>query len=1239
MDAEGPIIMRVLGEAPGRGRILVLALLCAMLGALALAATPALAVRGHVFEKSFGQEGTGPGEFEEPEGVAVSEATGDVYVADKENERVQRFSSEGVFIAAYPGPGGFLEGIAIDNSCHVKKLSGSACTSADPSNEDYYVVNEGSAIDKYSPTGTLIGTLTEAGSESLSGITGVAVDAEGKLWVAYRGSPAEQHVAHFSNALSNTFTAGCTTDAYVPSFELDNNSPGLAVDPRDNFYLNLSSASKARDAKFDSNCKPLINPVEEVEPDFGISAVAIDLSTGEPYIDKRETIARLTPEGALLETFGAGHLEEGRGVAVNASSGAVYVVEGFPSMSVGVAIFAAEPTALPRVEAESVYGVADTSATFEATVNPRSASGEPSTKYRFEYGPCASPVTCATSPYEASVPSPDGTLPADFEPHSFSAHVQGLSPHTVYHFRVVAENSHPGAAEGEGAFTTQSVGGELQLLDGRQWEMVSPPDKHAAILSSLNLPGLIQAAANGDALTYTAAWNAPEPQPQGLGSGTVQNLARRGAGSWSSKDIATSNTEPTGGAVNSFKEYGFFSPDLSLALAEPVGPFSPIERCSPSGACSSEVFPPVSERSVYLRHNLTCESEPASCYEPLVTGAEGYADVPPGTKFGGSKYEVGTVRILGATPDASHVLLRSGAALTEEPFEAGRPPAEERAALYEWSASKPPAERLQLVSVLPAAEGGKGVGGVDFGVDRAGSNARNAISSDGTRVFWTDQLNEHEHLYMRDLAKKETVLLDAPKPGAGSGKVKPDFQIASADGSRAYFTDEQDLTGQSGGGRDLYECRIVEEAGTGKDKCELSDLTPGAGQVGNLIPGAGEDGSDVYFVASGVLSGQPSAGGETPVAEAPNLYMLHYDSATEAWESPRLVAVLGAEDRSDWFGFGTIGHEAAEATQVAQTTARVSPSGRYLAFLSNRPLTGYDTRDAVSGKPDEEVYLYDSATRKLVCASCNPTGARPVGAETGPKAGNVDNKLEAGTWFAGIVPGWSEFEGTNNRTLHQPRYLSDEGRLFFDSADALVPQDVNGAIDVYEYEPPGVPAGGEHPCTTSSATYSERSGGCIGLVSSGTSDEESAFIDASESGGDAFFLTAAKLAPQDVDTVFDVYDAHECSAHAPCFPAPAVPPPPCTTSDSCRAAPGAQPPLFGSPPSATFSGAGNLVPSISKPAVKPLTRAQKLSRALSSCRKKYKRSRTRRARCERTAHHQYGASKSRKANAIKRGGN
>jgi hypothetical protein len=196
----------------------------------------------------------------------------------------------------------------------------------------------------------------------------------------------------------------------------------------------------------------------------------------------------------------------------------------------------------------------------------------------------------------------------------------------------------------------------------------------------------------------------------------------------------------------------------------------------------------------------------------------------------------------------------------------------------------------------------------------------------------------------------------------------------------------------------------------------------------------------------------------------------------------------------------------------------------------------------------------------------------------------------------------------------------------------LVPRDVNGAWDVYEWEPVGVGSCGVgsgggavvfEPGRSVSVGGRVVSGGagCVGLVSSGSSPEESGFLDASESGGDVFFLTTARLAPQDFDSAFDVYDAHECTALSPCAPAGASVPSACVTAEACRAAPSLQPALFGAPSSETFSGEGN-VPPLTAAKPRGLTRAEKLSVALRVCRRD--RVKRKRVVCERAARKRYG---------------
>jgi hypothetical protein len=95
-------------------------------------------------------------------------------------------------------------------------------------------------------------------------------------------------------------------------------------------------------------------------------------------------------------------------------------------------------------------------------------------------------------------------------------------------------------------------------------------------------------------------------------------------------------------------------------------------------------------------------------------------------------------------------------------------------------------------------------------------------------------------------------------------------------------------------------------------------------------------------------------------------------------------------------------------------------------------------------------------------------------------------------------------------TLHN--MAANGKRVFFESTDALVPQDKNGTVDVYEWE-----AGGTGSC--------RRSRGCVYLISSGKSGAPSYFEDADRSGRNVFFLTLGRLVGRDRDKNYDLYDA------------------------------------------------------------------------------------------------------------------
>jgi hypothetical protein len=831
----------------------------------------------------------------------------------------------------------------------------------------------------------------------------------------------------------------------------------------------------------------------------------------------------------------------------------------------------------PAILEEFATGVSATAATLGAEVNPNGQA----TTYEFQYVPDAA---YQVSGYAEAKSAPAGgeAIGSSSLPIALRVQLQGLQPLTTYHYRVLARSAAGASFSEDRSFTTQGPNGAL-LPDGRQWEQVTPPNKYGSPPEFENLDGAINQAASAGGNFATAAAGPLGPHADASRSpATNQWFSARSQAGWSTVDITVPREEITFYPAGHDPEYPQFSTDLSSAILEP-------DAATPLSPWATERTPYRREpNGEFIPLLVGCPEEPQPC-PPAV--AE-HANVPPGTEFGGETGGVpgGIVSFSLATPDLSHVVLSSYVLLTED-FAPGFDP-QTTPSLYEFVAG-----RLTLVSVLPSGEPAAEAGaGSALG---NGQVTRGAISDDGSRVvFGTSSNSGEEHLFLRlnstqpqssldgegncaEPAQACTIQLDLPQEEAAGGTGHPEFQAANSDDSKIFFLDDARLTTDSAaatGDRDLYMCEVEEVAG--HLACALTDLSvdsnPGkAARVAGTVSAIDASGQHVFFAADGVLTNEPNPRGEVALPgrcsasegasteEAPcNLYS--YDTDTHQIS---LVGVLSSRDAPDW---------AKPMPVLSSLTARTSPDGHWLAFMSRRPLTGYDNRDARTGERDEEVFLYDSATEALRCASCNPTGARPTGVFD---PGGIPTILvdHHGTWagstLAATIPGW-----TNRRvssSVYQPRYLSDSGRLFFDAADALVPTDTNRLMDVYQYEPPQGPAQpASNSCTTSSPAYKSASGGCVSLISSGTSPEESAFLDASESGDDVFFLTASKLAPTDTDNATDVYDAHACSASSPC-PPPPPPPPPACEGDACQ--PPATPPVDATPGSLTLNGAGNVV--------------------------------------------------------------
>jgi DNA-binding beta-propeller fold protein YncE len=1085
-----------------------------------------------------GVQGGGPGQFESNFLPVAVDSAGRVWVAD--NERIEEFSSSGAFLSE----------VAVAGANLSFERAGLAVNAAG----DFYLVSQGSeGVQKLDSTGAEIETLDVTGG--LYRV--IALDAAGNLFVGDRqseGSPATFREFNAAGEQVSEFGTGQVFGSFGPQ--------GIAIgDTAKALYSDSFTFEEGARYAVQKFSIPAPGPLpEEPRATNVLPTTATLQSSLNP--ENRETTYHFeygtttgygesTPAGTLAPSFEASVVEAGlehllpettyhfRLVASNhcnpAEPAEICTVAGED------ATFTTPPPV--AIDSQSVTDVAATSATFAGELNPFGAGAE----WWVEYGTGAG--------YGLSTPV--GSLPAQVGDVSVSAHVQGLEPATTYHYRFAARDMRDGVTYtvhgADRTFTTQLTALGFQLPDGRGWELVTPVDKGAAIVKSAVLVeglGLTQASSSGDALTFIT--QAPiDSTPEGnRATEFAQAMARHGAGGWNAEDITTPYTSATGLHPGRGNEYRFFSSDLAQSVVEPRD--------------TNLLSPEASERTPYLRSDF---AEPPS-YRPLVTGKEGFANVPPGTEFGGDPSNPlgGLVELRGASPDLAHSVLRSAV-----PLVTGAP----AGALYEWGGGQ-----LRTVSVLPANEGGETVGGAtELGGGAQG--VRGAVSADGSRVFWRNGASGSP-LYLRDTSRGESVRLDAVQPGgSGGGAAEPIFQGASADGSRAFFTDTQRLTADaSNTGADLYECRV--RTSGGELGCDITDLTPGGAagaSVQGLLPGLSEDGKQLYLVANGALASGATPGNCTTAAQPAatcNLYSLRFDEASGKWGT-RFLATLSNEDANDW-GVG-VAAPSNRSTLASLLSAASSPNGRYLAFMSQRSLTGYDNRDAASGQRDEEVFVYDAAGDRLTCASCDPSGARPAGEldedpsePEAPKLRVVDPAgLWSGHWLAAslTLPHSMEL----GYAISQPRFVLDNGRVFFNAIAPAVPADSNGAWDVYEYEPLGI--GGCAPGTSGSSSVATASG-CVGLLSAGTSSEESAFLEASADGDDAFLLTSAPLSGEDVDARYDVYDAHVCGAGWQCPPPRPPAPAPCGSVGSCRPTGGAEEPA--APASATFSGGGNVKP-------------------------------------------------------------
>ncbi|HEY5815533.1 MAG TPA: hypothetical protein VIS95_04245 [Solirubrobacterales bacterium] len=947
------------------------------------------------------------------------------------------------------------------------------------------------------------------------------------------------------------------------AFDGEHKVPGetiqaMAMDGAGNFYASFSGGGLSNTKK---NVRKLVPSGEGVTETMAFPAdrpldIAVDSANNVYVIDSqgalagdREKVMAYDESGTPIIVY-EDHLAEtgdrldglatGEGCGVIGTNIYVPNITGFLS-AYGPAPIDVEacppPKVPPTISKQFATAVGTDNASIRATINPQFWAD---TRYYVEYGT----GECSKGGCDKTKPAPPGaflTSQVTQQPLKTDAlFLAGLLPDTTYHFRFVAESTgggpvfgvdpdgigpeEPDAENGlEGTFKTHPdpdsgsdacpnasfrTGASSRLPDCRAYEMVSPVDKENGDIIVLDRGGTIHAR---------MALNQSSVDGERLTYSSYRAFGDAQTAPFTSTYLATRDSE-TGWASHGI------SPPRGKLIWEIVAAGDVQYRAFSDDLCDSWLVheadnvldpgAPAGFANVYRRDN--CGAGEGD-YDALIPVA------PPETtpaKF--------IPEFQGVSPDGSRALFRVRDQMTEDAAPC-TVPGETVTCKHQLFEALPDGS-IRFVCVLPGGEpapngcsAGTATGANQH--DGRSHTVAHAISADGSRIFWSDVPEGLGRIYVRLEGQVTLPVSEAGEELSGLTGVGSQYWTAAEDGSVAIFTAGQ-IDQLGGGNADLYEFRVAE-----------NETTKIAGKVYGLL-GASADAKRIYLV-----SGEAHDAGA--IANEPNLYLY------EAGEGGGFT-FIGTLSDADAIAGDSIAYSPV-TPKPKNHVAQVTEDGLRVAFMSTAPLTGYDNSGVENGEPHAEVFLYDAVDEELRCVSCNPTGALPSGRDIG----------------GGEVPLFAAAQIPITQTQIYPvaRLLSENGRrLYFESFEALEPADTNGRADVYQWE-----ALGEGPpqatCTDGSPSFNEQAGGCVDLISSGTSEEDSSLVDVSADGNDVFIATAASLLSQDPDLV-DIYDARVGGG----FPSPSSPPPFCE-GEACQAPP--PPPADVVPGSSTYEGPGN----------------------------------------------------------------
>jgi hypothetical protein len=339
-----------------------------------------------------------------------------------------------------------------------------------------------------------------------------------------------------------------------------------------------------------------------------------------------------------------------------------------------------------------------------------------------------------------------------------------------------------------------------------------------------------------------------------------------------------------------------------------------------------------------------------------------------------------------------------------------------------------------------------------------------------------------------------------------------EFKAASGDGRRVFFSTVDQLVDEdTDTAPDLYLYDV--DAPPGDHLTRVSERpAPDAGYQGFLR--AAHDGSRIYYVARGVLATNANAQGDRAATDADNLYV--HDVADNR---PTFVATMDPSDAPNWTQGDGSG---------IRTATPAGADARRLVFASAARVTADDT-DAAT-----DLFRFDAQDGSLERVSIGMGG----------RGNDEVPATSPGPSYQQVLP------------LTQARnpVSADGSHVLFHTTEPLVPEDTNGAGDVYEWVDGRVTlaSDGQDPTGAGGDGY--------GMA-------------ISADGSTVAFTTARALVATDRDTAVDVYVLRGGDD----VTAPVAEEPPACDGDACQPPPGGSPPL-GAPITPSFVGPGNASP-------------------------------------------------------------